>query len=140
MNSYNVYYCQTGFQPKVIASFGTHSEAAAERDRLNAEERESNGGKLDGGHHYECDDKILTRYIAYSSTDLVIWGWGVGEDAARSDARDWISRNADQEDIPDIIDNLVTIRATDELCQRVKDLGGQCSIEFDHDQYGEFAR
>ena len=137
--SFNVCH-RTGRRSEIVSTHDTHSEAAAERNRLNAEEREANGGRLQGGHWYECDDPVLTRWIAYDVSDLIVWGTGDSEEAARSDALDWISRNAEQEDQLDIRENLTLIRCTDELAGMIETTGGNTRFSIDHDQYGEHAK
>jgi len=81
-----------------------------------------------------------TRFIAYNITDLIVWGTGETEEEARADALDWISRNAETEDQPDIRENLTLIRCTDELAARVTSTGGNTTFAVDHDQYGEYAK
>ncbi len=64
------------------------------------------------------------QYLAYDTSNKVIWGWGETPESALADARDWNDRNGD-ESWAELVGRLETDPATRELVETVKAYGGQ---------------
>lgn len=68
----------------------------------------------------------MRHYLAYDTSDKVIWGWGDTPASAMADAQDWYRRNGDDDEPwAELVRRLDTDLATRELVETVKVCGGQ---------------
>jgi hypothetical protein len=69
----------------------------------------------------------MKNHYAVVDKESIIWGVGETEEAAFADARDWITRNADEANC----DDMEIFQCTQELATAVQLHGGQVRWEMD---------